>query len=123
MVLAKTLWDTPHYPSVFSEGLQVDQDVIEVDAYQAFHDDVLENVIHHGLEGCWAIGETKEHHQGFKQPSGSLEGGLPLVTLSDLDVIVPPSNIQLDEVLHSLELVYELWNKRNQIMILDGHCI
>ena len=33
----------PCYTSVFSEGLQVDQDVIEVDAYEAFHDEVSED--------------------------------------------------------------------------------
>ena len=72
---------------------------IEVDAYQAFHDEVSENVIHHGLEGCRAIGETEEHHQGLEQSSVGSEGSLPLITLLDPDIIVPPPNIQLGEVL------------------------
>ena len=121
-MLVKILQDTPCYTSVFSEGLRVDQDVIEVDTYQALHDEVSEDVIHHGLEGGRAIGETEEH-QGFKQPSVGSEGDLPLVTLLDSDIIVPPSNIQLGEVLHPLELVYEPRNKRNRILVLDSHCI
>ena len=57
-MLTKTFQNTPCYCLVFGEGLQVDQDVTEVDAYQAFHDGVSENVIHHGLESGRAIGET-----------------------------------------------------------------
>jgi len=62
----KTFQDMPCYCSVLSKGLQVDQNVIEVDAYQAFHDKVSENIIHHGLEGSQEICETEEHHQGLK---------------------------------------------------------
>jgi len=55
----KMFQDMPRYCSVLNKGLRVDQNVIKVDAYQAFHDEVSENVIHHGLEGGRAIGETK----------------------------------------------------------------
>jgi len=61
-VLMEMLQDSPCYTLVFSKGLQVDQDVIKVDAYQALHDEVSEDVIHHGLEGGWAISEAKEHY-------------------------------------------------------------
>ena len=119
-MLAKTFQNMPHYYSVFGEGIQVDQDIVEVDTYQAFHDEVSENVIHHGLESGQAIGETKEHHQAFKQLLVSSEGGLPLITLLDSDIIVPPLNIQLGEVLHPSELVYELGNERNWVSVLDS---
>jgi hypothetical protein len=32
----------------------------------AFGDQVLEDLIHHCLEGGWTIGEAKVHDQGFK---------------------------------------------------------
>jgi len=112
--------DTPHYCLVLSEGLRVDQNVIKVDAYQAFHD-VSENVIHHSLEGCQAIGEAEEHHRGLEQPSVGSEGSLPLIAPSDPDIIVPPPNIQLGEVLRPLELVYEFRNERNWVSVLDSH--
>jgi len=108
---------------MFGKGLRVNQNVVKVDAYQALHDEVLEDVIHHALEGGRAISEAKKHHQGFKQPSVSLEGSLPLITLSNSDIIVTPANIQLGKVLCPSELVYELRNKRDQILVLDSHCV
>ena len=43
-----------------------DQDVIQVDYHNAFCYEVLEDVIHHGLEGSWAVGHSKKHYQRFK---------------------------------------------------------
>ena len=31
--------------------------------------EILEDVIHHRLEGSWAVGEAKEHNQGFEEAS------------------------------------------------------
>jgi len=122
-VLLETFEDMPGDLMVFRKCLQVDQDVIEVDTYHSFHDEILEYVIHHHLEGGWAVGESKEHHQGLKQPSVSLKCCLPLIFLSDPNIVVTPSNIQLGEVLHIMELVDELWDEGNRVLILDCHCI
>jgi len=70
-----------------------DQNVIKVDTYHSFHDEVLEYVIHHCLEGSWAIGESKEHHQGLEQPSVGLKCGLPLIAFLDSNIVVALSNI------------------------------
>jgi hypothetical protein len=40
--------------------------VVEIDRDDAFCDQVLEDLIHHGLECCRTIGEAEVHHQGFK---------------------------------------------------------
>ena len=32
-----------------------DQDVIQIDHHNAFHYEVSEDVIYHGLEGSWAV--------------------------------------------------------------------
>ena len=119
----KVLQDTPCYTSMFGEGLQVDQDVVKVYTYQALHDEVSENVIHHGLEGGQTVGKAKKHHQRLEQPSVGSEGSLPLVTLLDSDIIVPPANIQLGEILRPSELVYELRDERDWISVLDSHRI
>jgi len=78
---------------VFGKGLQVDQNVIKVNTYHSFHDEVLEYVIHHRLEGSWAIGGSEEHHQGLKQPSVGSKCSLPLIAFSDMNIVVAPSNI------------------------------
>jgi len=46
-----------------------DEDVIQEDTDHTLGDEILENVIHHGLEGGWAVSETEEHHQRFKESS------------------------------------------------------
>jgi len=43
-----------------------DQDVIQVDHYNAFRYEVSEDVIYYGLEGGWAVGYSKEHYQRFE---------------------------------------------------------
>jgi len=43
-----------------------DQDIVQIDYYNAFRYEILENVIHHSLEDGWAVSYSEEHHQGFK---------------------------------------------------------
>ncbi|OSX55945.1 hypothetical protein POSPLADRAFT_1124899, partial [Postia placenta MAD-698-R-SB12] len=54
---------------------------------------IMEDLVHHCLEGRGGVGETKEHHQGFVQPSVSHKGRLPFVTGFDPDIVIAPSNI------------------------------
>ena len=43
-----------------------DQNVVQIDHYNVFYYKVSEDVIHHGLEGGWAVSHSKEHYQRFK---------------------------------------------------------
>ncbi|KAF9800026.1 hypothetical protein IEO21_10453 [Rhodonia placenta] len=70
--------------------------------------EIMENIIHHRLEGRGGIGEAEEHHQGFVQPLVSYKGGFPLVTGFDPDVVVSPSNIELGEERGTAELIHHL---------------
>jgi len=95
-------------PEDFTDHLSVPQevcvygeDVIEVYHNIPTQDEVLEDVIHHSLEGCGGVGQAEVHHQGFEKPLVGVEGSLPLITLSDLDVVEPPENIELCEELGS----------------------
>jgi len=73
--------------SVVGEALWEDENVIEVHTYRPFHDKVPEYVIYHGLEGGWAVCETKEHYQRFEQPSVGQKGTVPLITLTNANII------------------------------------
>ena len=64
----------------------------------------MEDVVHHRLEGCWAVREAKEHDLWLKEPLVGTECGLPLVALSDSDIVETPSDIQLSKVLGTSEL-------------------
>jgi hypothetical protein len=59
----------------------------------AFHDQVLEDVIHHGLEHCRAIGEAEEHYKWFVEAVIGAKGCLPLVTLLDANIAEAPTNM------------------------------
>ena len=41
---------------------------MDVDACRAIHDEVSENVVHHGLEGCGTVCETKIITRGSNNP-------------------------------------------------------
>ena len=43
-----------------------DQDVVQVDHHNTFRYEVLEDVVHHGLEGGRTVSHSKEHYQGFE---------------------------------------------------------
>jgi len=70
-----------------------DQNVIQIDHHDTFCYEVLEDVVHHGLEDGRAVGHAKEHYQRFKQASIGLEGCLSLISGLDMDVVETPTNI------------------------------
>ena len=55
--------------------------IIHIDHHISFVDEVLEYVIHHGLEGGWTVGKAEEHDQGFEEAPIHSEGGFPLISL------------------------------------------
>ena len=75
------------------QRLGEDQDVIQVHTDHSFHDEVMEDVIHHCLEGGWTVGESEEHDQWFKEPPVGPECCLPLISLGDAHIVVPPLDI------------------------------
>jgi hypothetical protein len=49
-----------------------------------------------------------------------VECGLPLVSFMDADIIVPPMDIYLGEVVHVLELMDKVIDEEERIPILPG---
>ena len=79
--------------------LTVYQDIIHIDHHIPFIDEVLEDVVHHGLESGQAVGEAEEHDQGFEEALIHLKGSLPLVSLFfDSHIVVSPTYIQFRKV-------------------------
>ena len=100
-----------------------DQDVVQVDHHNTFRYEVPEDVVHHSLEGGWAVSHAKEHYQGFKQALIGPEGCLPLISRLDADVVETPTNIQLGKVSGSAELQYEFGDQWEGVLILNHHGI
>jgi len=94
-------------PMLF-KGFCEDEDVVQVDHDHAFRDEVLEDVVHHRLEGGGTVREPEEHDKGLVQAAVGLEGRLPLVSFLYPDVVKPPPDVQLREVLGSAELCNQL---------------
>ena len=78
--------------------VSVYQDIVHIDCHVSFINEVLEDVIHHGLEGVQAVGEAEEYDQGLKEAPIRSEGGFPLVSLFDLYIVASPMYIQFRKV-------------------------
>jgi hypothetical protein len=101
-------------------GVQ-DEDVVKVDHVVFEQDDVLEDVIHHCLEGSWGVSKAKVNHQWLKEPLSSMESCLPFVIFPDPDVFEPPSDIELCEEPSSLQTVNEVIYQRELVPVFHGH--
>ena len=95
-------------------SLAEDEDVVHVDTHDSLINEFLEDVIHHHLEHCWAVSETKEHDQGFKQALVCPEACLLFVPFFDPHIVISPTDVKLSEVLcfslgHFIEDVWDQW--------------
>src|SRR5712675_1706828 len=81
---------------------------------------LLKDGVHHHLKGGWGVGQSKEHDRWFEQPFVSDEGCFPLVSLSDTNIIVSPSYVELSKQGSSAGLIYELGNQREWVRISNG---
>ena len=59
-------------PLVFGEGVRVNEDIIHI-AYHTVVDELMEDIIHHCLECCGGVTQSKKHDSWFEQSSVSLE--------------------------------------------------
>ena len=100
--------------------LRKDEDIIQVDDYVSFVQEVTEDLIHETLEGSRRIAETEGHGGWLEETPVGAEGCLPLVSFLDPDVIVAPAYVQLGEEPGVLCLIDELLDKRKGIFVLDG---
>ena len=75
----------------------MNEHVIHVYGEPSFSQFFLEDGVHHGLEGCRGVSESKEHYVWFEQSLIGDEGCFPLVSVFDSDVVVAPSDVELRE--------------------------
>ena len=71
--------------------------IVHVDLEPSLGDHVGEDVVHECLKGRRGIAEAKEHYGGFIESKRGDERCLPLVFLSDTDVVIAPADIKLGE--------------------------
>ncbi|KAG5351623.1 hypothetical protein C0989_005591 [Termitomyces sp. Mn162] len=122
LVLAEAFQDEASDLMVLLHCFSVDEDIVEVYAHYALCNEVLEDVVHHGLEGGGAVGKSEEHNKQLEQSLVGLEGSLPLISLLDIHVVAPP-DVQFSEVPHTPEVVDELRDEEEGVVILYCHGI
>jgi hypothetical protein len=119
LVLSQLLQNQSCNAPMFFDALCEDEDVVEVYTNHAFHDEVLENVVHHCLEGGGRVSESKKHHQWLVEAAISAKYCLPLVTLFHSNILVPPSYVKFREEFRAVKLIHQFGDEGKRIAILD----
>ena len=117
--------DSGHDLPIVFDCASVYQEIIHIDRHVSFINEVLEYVIHHGLEGGRAVGEAEDHDQGFKEAPFHLEGSFPLISLLDSYIVASPMYIQFRKVsgLGVQNPVDNDWYEGQRVGVLHCHCI
>ncbi len=84
--------------------MRVNKDIIHIAYHLAFVDELTEDIVHHCLECCRGVTQSKKHDSWFEQPSVSLECSLPLIAFLDLHVVESPAEIKYGEELSITEV-------------------
>lgn len=108
---------------VFFFRVGEDEDVVHVNDDLSGLDHVLEDIVHHALEGCGGVAHSEEHDERFVEAAVGDERGFPLVSVLDSDIREAPADVDFGKVLGSLESVEEFGNEREGITVLDRHVV
>src|SRR5215471_6411135 len=108
---------------VLFQSLGKHENIIQIDYNDSFSYQLPENIIHHCLEGGRTVGESKEHDQGLKKTTICPKSCFPLISRFNANIIESPTNVELGEVLGTLELINELRNEWERVLVLHSNCI
>ncbi len=85
-----------------------------------FEDDVAIDVVHHGLECRWGVGESKVHDCRFEKSVSGFKCCLLFISFADAYVVVTPSYIKFGVYMGITEVLDEVRDKRKGILVSDG---
>ena len=94
--------------SVYFRVIREDEEVIHIDDEPSFGNHVLEGVIYEPLKGGRGVAKSKEHDGWLEKPFMSNEGGLPLVSIFDVDIVISRPDIHLSEDRGPFQFVNEV---------------
>ena len=75
-----------------------DEKIVHVHNKPSLSDHILEGVIHELLEHGGRVAETKEHDCQLKESFVHDKDCFPLVAIPDVDIVIPPVNVEFSEV-------------------------
>ena len=102
---------------VFFIGLAINQDIVEVYRVELV-EVVIERVINKPLEGSQGPSEPEQHNQGFEQSKAGKECSQLFVSFFHSYVIEYRDDVDLREVLHTLQVVQGFLNQQQQVAVL-----
>ena len=65
------------------------------------------------------IAKTKEHYSQFKESFIGDESSLPLMSVFDMDIVIPPSDVKFGENLCSLEFINKIRDEWERVCIVN----
>ena len=68
-------------------------------------------MVHERLESRWSVAETEEHDGRFKETKRGNECSLPLIFLTNADVVESPSDVELSKYRGVFHVVDEFWDE------------
>src|SRR3979490_2512720 len=105
---------------MFLQRRRKDKNVVKIDGDDTLGDKVLEDLVHHRLEGRRAVCQSKVHHKRFEQTAISSKRRFPFIAFFYPHIVIPPADVELGEVLRAFESVNEVVNEGKGIAILSG---
>ena len=97
----------------------VDKKVVHVNNKPFFCDHTVKGVVHELLKGGREIAKTKEHYSQFKESFMGDESSLPLMSVFDMDIVIPPSDVKFGENLCSLEFINKIRDEWEGVCIVN----
>ncbi|SRR6266702_1410610 len=84
-------------------------------------DNVVIDVVHHGLERCWRVGESEIHDCRFKKSVSRFKCRFWFISLTDAHIIVAPSDVEFGVYMCITEVSDEVCNEREGVLVSDGN--
>ena len=96
------------------------KEVVHINDEPSFGNHVTERVVHEVLERGRGIGKPEEHYRWFEEAFMCDESGLPLVTVLDADIVVPPADVKFSKQFGIFEFVDEVGDEGEWIGVAGG---
>ena len=80
-------------------------------------------MVHKCLKGGRSIAKAKEHDYRFAKTKWSDKCGFPLVFFLNMDIVVPPSDIELGKKGRILHVINQLRDEGKRVSIVNGMAV
>ena len=96
------------------------KEVVHINDEPSFSDHVTERVVHESLERGGGVGKPEEHYRWFEEAFMCNKSGLPLVTVLDADIVIPPADVKLSKQFGIFEFVDKVGDEGEWVGVAGG---